>query len=330
MQADRVKSHPSTTRNHNGSAATGTARIAANGDGGDRFEPSVARGARAWPPSWALPEIHTSSGGFETMRVYAGGIFRLQDHLVRLWATAQYLGLTIPMSQAELGRRLHEAVASSGIQEAIVRVALIPDTKRVVSPSIVVQPVPLPPPELYRRGIRLAVVPTKKFPVAQIDPQSKFSARLGSILAVMDAQLRGADEALFLDELGTITESTASNFGMIKNGAFLAAPCSSGLLAGITWQVLLELTGALKIPVHETPLTRHDVYNADEAFLTSSIKEVLPVTVIDGRAIGGGKPGPVSARLQRAFSALVGREMGLATRAAGRPRRAGGAISGRR
>jgi len=235
--------------------------------------------------------------------------------------------VTIPNAQAPFGRRLNEAVARSGLREAILRVAMIPDsgadgelrasaagtiTRRVIRPSIVVQPVKMPPADMYRRGIAIAVVPTRKFPVGQIDPQAKFSARLGSILAVMDAQLRGVEEALFLDaDTGSVTESTASNFGIIKRGAFLAAPCWLGLLPGITWLALIDMARRAGLTIEETPLTRHDVYNADEAFLSSTIKEVLPVTTIDGRRIGSGAPGHYTKRLLHAFRALVRSELRL-------------------
>ena len=265
------------------------------------------------PRMWAVPNLETSSGCFETMRAYHGKIFRLSQHMGRLYASAAYLGVVIPMAPDAMARRLTKALDESGIREAVVRVALIPVSSRggtrVAEPSLVVVPVQMPTAAQYRTGIRVAVVPTKRFPVGQIDPQSKFSARLGSIMAVMDAQLRGVDEALFEDAMGYVTESTASNLGIIKDGVFLASPCWLGLLAGITWQALVEVAHALQIPVKEVPLTRHDLYNADEAFLSSTIKEVLPVTVIDGRAIGTGRPGPHADRLRRGFARLVKREL---------------------
>ncbi len=277
--------------------------------------PSLAEPAR-----WALPSPDSASGCFETMRVYRGRIFRLSAHLQRLEASAQYLGVRLSLTFAQLGRRLTRAVANAGIREAVVRVALIPacapsngagrpKTQRLASPSIVVQPVPLPPAASYQRGIHVAVVPTRRFPVSQIDPQAKFSARLGSIQAVMEAQLRHADEAVFMDGLGSVTESTASNLGIIKDGVVLAPPCWLGLLAGVTWQVLGEAARELRVPVREAPLTRHDLYNANEAFLTSTLKEVLPVTRIDGRLIGTGTPGPLTQRLHRAFRRVVEREL---------------------
>ena len=243
------------------------------------------------------------------MRAYRGRIFRLDDHLDRLYASAQYLGTRAPRDRLGFTRQLTQALARSGLKEAVVRVALMPQQAAASRPSIVVQLATRPPASAYRRGIRLAVVPTRKLSVAAISPQAKYSARLGSILAVMDAQLRRVDEALFMDALGFVTESTASNFGIVSAGVILTPPCSLGLLAGITREVLFELAATLRVVIRETRLTRHDCYNADEAFLTSTLKEVLPVTWIDGRRIGTGHPGSITKRLNRAFRQLVRREL---------------------
>jgi branched-chain amino acid aminotransferase len=114
-----------------------------------------------------------------------------------------------------------------------------------------------------------------------------------------------------MDALGGVTESTASNFGIVSRGTIVTPPCWLGLLAGITRDVLFELARELRVPIREVPLTRHDVYNADEAFLTSTLKEVLPVTTVDGRPIGTGRPGPIARKLHRAFRELVRRELKL-------------------
>ena len=268
------------------------------------------------PSEWSLPTLESSSGCFETMRAYQGKIFRLEQHLDRLAGSMQYLGLARSIPMAQLRRQLVKALGDSGIEEAMVRVAIIPkpqrpSTQRTTSPSIVVQSVPLPSPQMYRRGLRVAIVPTRRFPISQVDPQAKFSARLGSVHAVMEAYVRGVDEAIFTDGTGYVTESTASNFGMMKRGAFLAPPCWTGLLAGITWQALEEVARGLGMSVREVPLTRHDLYNADEAFLSSTLKEIIAVTTIDGRRIGSGKPGPSTTRLHHAFRRLVRRELKL-------------------
>ncbi len=269
-----------------------------------------------------LPEEMQTNGCFETMRAYGGRIFRLDAHLDRLFGSAQFLGTPLPEPRAALRRRLVAALARSGLREAVVRIALLPQPANnarrggpqpgsISHPSIVVQPAALPPAAAYRTGIRLAVIPSRKFPVSVIDPRAKYSARLGSVLAVQDAQLRGVEEALFLDPEGGVTESTASNFGIVAGGEVLTPPCWLGLLAGITRDVLFELAKQLAVPAREVPLTRHDVYNAEEAFLLSTLKEVLPVTVIDGRRIGNGRPGPLTRKLGLAFRALVRRELEL-------------------
>ena len=264
------------------------------------------------PPQMGLPREAASHGCFETMRAYGGRIFRLEDHLDRLYASAQFLGTRAPADRGGLARQLVGALARSRLKEAVVRVALLPRRGRDAAPSIVVQPAIRLSPAAYRRGIRISVVPARKFSVGSIDPRAKYSARLGSILAVMDAQLRGVDEAVFMDQMGSVTESTASNFGMVARGAILTPPCWLGLLAGITRDVLFELAAELRIPpIREEPLTRHDLYNADEAFLTSTLKEFLGVTWIDGRKIGDGRPGPVTQQLLLAFRRLVARELDL-------------------
>lgn len=264
------------------------------------------------PAAYFLPTPETHANGcFETMRAYQGKIFRLEDHLDRLYASAAFLGTRAPQDRKAFAKQLNRALKRSGIQEAVVRVALIPQTNKDAKPTIVVQEAIMPTADEYHRGIRIAVVPAKKFSVGSISPQAKYSARLGSVMAVADAQLRRVDEALFLDETGSVTESTASNFCMVKQGRILTPPYALGLLAGITRDVLKEIAAGVGAQFAEEPLTRHDIYNADEAFLTSTLKEVLGVVQIDGRTIGSGKPGPLTQKLLKAFRALVRREMKL-------------------
>ena len=262
------------------------------------------------PLQGPAPTEAASNGCFETMRAYGGRIFRLESHLDRLYDSAQFLWTRAPSDRRRLAAQLTGALRRSGLREAVVRVALMPRAGAEASPSIVVQPAIVPPASAYRRGIRVAVVPARKFSVGSINPESKYSARLGSVLAVMDAQLRGVDEALFMDAIGSVTESTASNFGIVSRGVILTPPRWLGLLAGITRDVLFELAGGLRVPIREIPLTRHELYNADEAFMTSTLKEVLGVTWIDGRRIGGGTPGPVTRKLLVAFRELVEHELG--------------------
>jgi len=265
--------------------------------------PSLADPARL-----PLPAPGQTNGCFETMRAYRGVIFRLDDHLDRLYGSAVFLGTRAPAREA-LSRQLTGALRRSGKREAVVRVALVPQPKGPAVPSIVVRPAIVPSAAQYRAGLRVAIVPARKFAVGSISPQAKYSARLGSVLAVQDAQLRGVDEAVFLDSSGSVTESTASNFGIVSRGAVLTPPYWLGLLAGITRDVLFELSALTGIPVREAPLTRHDVYIADEAFMTSTLKEVIGVTWVDSRKIGTGRPGPVTRRLHAGFRELVKREM---------------------
>lgn len=284
------------------------------------------------PTHGPLPTELASNGCFETMRAYGGRIFRLDQHLERLLTSAQYLGIPMSASPRQLKAKLLRVLSASGLREALVRIALLPGTPSSavprlrsgfrpmvgqerrpwgsrVLPSIVVQRIHPPSPKAYRQGIRVAVVPTRPFSIGAITAQAKYSARLSSIMATVEAQLRGVDEALFMDPLGSVTESTASNFSMIKGGTLISPPCWLGLLQGVTRDVVAELAHALRIPWQEVPLTRHEVYGADEAFLSSTTKEILPVTTIDGRTIGTGAPGPMTKRLHRAFRQLVQREV---------------------
>ncbi|MBI3009510.1 MAG: aminotransferase class IV family protein [Candidatus Omnitrophica bacterium] len=260
-----------------------------------------------------VPTERFANGCFETMRAYGGELFRLQDHLDRLYGSAQYLGTRV-LPRRLLSRKIRDALKRSGLREAVVRIALIPQLSEPAYPHIVVCPAIRPTALAYAQGVRISVVPARKFSVGSIDPQAKYSARLGSVLAVMDAQLRRVDEALFLDTIGSVTESTASNFAIVKKGTIITPACALGLLAGITRDVVRELAERLKIPYLESPLTRHELYNADEAFLLSTLKEVLPVTTIDGRRIGNGHPGPISKKLLREFRKQVQQELGISRR----------------
>ena len=266
-----------------------------------------------------LPSAWGSNGCFETMRAYEGRIFRLEQHLDRLKASAAFLGTPSPPGRRILKAQLVDALKRSGLREAVVRIALIPPQakrgsrrmrQRESLSSVVVQRIQVPPPSAYREGIRVAIVPGRAPAIAAITPQAKYSARLGSVLAVQEAQLRGVDEAIFMDASGYVTESTASNLGIIQHGTLLTSPCWAGLLGGITRDVLCEVARTLRVPLQEVPLTRYDLYNADEAFLSSTLKEVLAVTWIDGRRIGTGRPGPMTKHLHRAFHALVRKELG--------------------
>ena len=198
---------------------------------------------------WPVPEETASNGCFETMRAYHGRIFRLEAHVDRLYASAQFLGTRPPAQRRQLAGQLTAALGRSRLQEAVVRVALMPQRHAEARPSIVVQPIQPLGAAVYRRGLRVAVIPARKFSVGSITAQAKYSARLGSVLAVLDAQLRQVDEALFMDALGYVTESTASNFSLVKHGAIVTPPCWVGLLPGITRDVLFELARQLRLPI---------------------------------------------------------------------------------
>lgn len=260
------------------------------------------------PENFDLPTEWNSNGCFETMRVYRGRMFRFDAHLDRLYASAKSLG-TITPSRKNVRREVLSLLEKSQMKEAVVRIAFYPQSGQVAQLVTKVLPVPKISPDAYRKGIEVAIVPGQSFQVSAIDAKAKYSARLGSKLAIMDAQVRGVDEAVFMGPHGYVTENTASNIGLVKNGQIKTPPCSLGLLWGITRDVLFQIGEEIQMPVQEMPLTRHDFYNADEVFMTSSIKEVMPVTRMDGRLIAQGKPGPVTQKLRERFHACMLREI---------------------
>ncbi len=259
------------------------------------------------PETCGLPDARTSNGCFETMRVYNGKMFRFDAHLDRLYESAKSLAVNAP-KRADVHREVIDLLAQSKLKEAIVRIAFYPRLQQVAQLNTKVLPVPEIPESYYTKGISVAVVPGQSFAVGSIDAKAKYSARLGSKLAIMDSQVRGVDEAIFMSPSGYLTENTASNIGLIKKGKIYTPPCWLGLLWGITRDVLFQIAREMDNPVIETPLTRHEFYNADEVFFTSSIKEVMPITLMDGRKIAGGKPGPMVAELRRRFHDCIVRE----------------------
>lgn len=248
-----------------------------------------------WNPPWPQDQ-----GCFETMRAYDGRILELEAHLERLWDSARALLLPVAETPAAAKRAVLGALARSHHRSALVRIQLVAAGVGVQL-RVVVQPFHPLPERLFREGVRLVTVPTRKAPVAAIDYQSKASARLGSVLAVIEAAQAGGFEGVMLGREGWATETTISNLFAVRGGRLLTPPCRLGVLAGITRQLVMEVARGAGLSTVECPLTRHDLYNADELFLSSTTKELLPVVRLDGRAIGTGRPGPVSRRLHRAL-----------------------------
>jgi len=253
-------------------------------------------------------------GIFEGMRIYSGKVFRLHQHLLRLWESAAAISLQIPMDLEKLTRDVKEAVARNGLQDGYIRLivtrgagALGLDPFRCSNAQviIIVDKITLYPDELYQNGLELVTASTIRNHPAALSPRIKSLNYLNNVLAKMEGLKAGCKEALMLNHLGQVAECTGDNVFVVRGGQLLTPPKEAGILEGITRNAVIELATEAGIEAIEMPLTRHDLFVADECFLTGSAAEVIPVVILDGRTIGNGKPGPITQQLNDAFRELV-------------------------
>lgn len=249
-------------------------------------------------------------GVFEGMRIYGGKIFRLADHLRRLDESARTLLLALPYSLAEIEAMLVEAVKRSGRQSGYIRLVvtrgvgtlgLDPNKCPRATVFAIVDGIQLYPEELYAQGIPIITASTRRTPRSSAEARVKSLNYLNNILAKIEAQQAGCLEALMLNTEGLVVECTADNVFTVKNGVLRTPSAIHGALEGITRQTVLDCATKLGVKWEETALALFDLYTADECFMTGSGAEVMPVIKVDGRAIGTGKPGPVTQRLLAAF-----------------------------
>jgi branched-chain amino acid aminotransferase len=253
-------------------------------------------------------------GIFEGMRIYSGKVFRLHEHLVRLWESAAAISLQIQISIEQLTEDVNEAVNRNRLEEGYIRLivtrgagALGLDPFRCSNPQIIiiVDKITLYPDELYQNGLELVTASTIRNHPAALSPRIKSLNYLNNVLAKMEGLKAGCKEALMLNHQGLVAECTGDNVFIVKAGKLLTPPKEAGILEGITRNAVLELAIDAGIETVECPLTRHDLFVADECFLTGSAAEVIPVVTLDGRTIGNGQPGPITLQLNDAFRELV-------------------------
>lgn len=251
---------------------------------------------------------------YETLRTYGGRPFLLDRHLARLRRSAGRLAIALPLHDSELAGRLHETLRRAGNQESAIRIVVsrgVGDMTyrfdRVVGPTvaIVVKPLEPFPESRYREGVAVAIVSVRRNHRDALDPAIKSSNLLNNILATREAQAQGAFEAILLNHDGYVAEGAGSNVFVAKAGALLTPPLGAGLLAGLTRELVLELAPRLGIELREQPLLPPELRQAEEAFLTSTLKEILPITRVDGAALADGRPGPLTARLLAAYRELA-------------------------
>jgi branched-chain amino acid aminotransferase len=251
-------------------------------------------------------------GIYETLRTYNGRLFLFDRHMRRLRNSARLIDLTLPFTDDELAAPIRDTIAAANLDggEAYVRVLvtrgvgeLTYDPKATPTPSwvIIVKPlVPLPA-ETYQRGVKVVFVDVVRNHPQSVNPMIKSNNLMNSALAAQQALKRGGFEAVMRNYRGELTECTQSNLFIVKNGAALTPPLEAGLLPGITREFLFEIGREIGVDVREQVLRDDDLLTADEAFLTSTTRELLPIVAVDDRKIGNGSPGDVTRKLLNAF-----------------------------
>jgi branched-chain amino acid aminotransferase len=256
-------------------------------------------------------------GVFEGIRIYNRRVFRLEQHLDRLWDSAKAIALEIPMDRAAMVEALAATIKANQKANGYIRLVVTRgagdlgvDPTKCAKPTvfIIVTDIQVYPAELYARGVKVITSATRQVSHEAFDARVKSLNYLKNVLAKIDANRAGAQEAILLNAEGFVGECTADNLFVVKHGALLTPSPQDGALEGITRGALLELAGEARIPAREKRLTRYDVYTADECFLSGTGAEVMPIAEVDGRKIGTATPGPVTKTLSEAFHALVRRE----------------------
>lgn len=253
-------------------------------------------------------------GVFEGIRAYHGRVFRLKEHIDRLFYSAKAILLDIPMSSEKISQAVVNACRANKLRDAYIRLVvtrgigtlgLNPRSCKKPSVIIIAGKIQVYPQELYAHGMEIVTVPTVRNLHSALNPAVKSLNYLNNILAKIEANNAGVEEAVMLNAEGFVSECTADNLFIVKNGELFTPPLSAGALYGITRQTVIELARQSGFRVSEPNLTRYDLFNADECFLTGTGAEIMPVIKIDGRVIGSGKPGSVTRKLVTEYHALT-------------------------
>ncbi|MCC6821502.1 MAG: branched-chain-amino-acid transaminase [Verrucomicrobia subdivision 3 bacterium] len=253
-------------------------------------------------------------GVFEGIRAYNGRVFKLKEHIDRLFCSAKAILLTLPMAHAELMRATVETCRRNKIRHGYIRLVVTRgvgtlglNPNRCKSPSVIIiaDKIQLYPKEMYQRGMEIVTVPTTRTLHSALNPAIKSLNYLNNILAKIEANNAGCEEAIMLNAEGFVAECTGDNLFIVKAGKLFTPPLSAGALYGITRGTVMDIAREEGHEVSEPSLTRYDLFNADECFLTGTGAEIIPVTKIDGRVIGDGKPGAVTRKLEHQYHALT-------------------------
>ncbi len=254
-------------------------------------------------------------GVFEGIRSYNRRVFKLEEHIERLYESAHSIMLKIPLVKKEMEQAVIATLKENKLDDAYIRLIVTRgegdlglDPRKCAGKAtiiIIADKISLYPEKFYKEGLAIITVPTVRNLPEALNPQIKSLNYLNNILAKIEAVNLGYDEAIMLDSLGYVAECTGDNIFIVKRGKLFTPPQCMGSLRGITRDAVLEISRREHIAVHEHVLTRHELYISDECFLTGTAAEIIPVIKIDGRQIGEGKPGKVTLELMKNFHALT-------------------------
>lgn len=253
-------------------------------------------------------------GVFEGLRSYGGKVFRLEEHVRRLYESAKAICLEIPMTEEQMCDATKLTVAANKIEDGYIRSIVTRgagtlglDPNRCSDPQVIIiaDSIALYPDELYEQGLEIITASTIRNHPAALSPRIKSLNYLNNILAKMEGLKAGCIEALMLNHKGEIAECTGDNIFLVRDGVLMTPPMDAGILGGITRDAVVEIAEGAGIEVLKVTLTRHDLFIADECFLTGTAAEVIPVVKVDDRTIGTGKPGPVTLDLIERFHKLT-------------------------
>lgn len=253
-------------------------------------------------------------GVFEGIRIYGGKIFRLAEHVRRLYDSAKAILLTVPMTEKEMEALLREAVARNERREGYIRLVVTrgvgdlginPATCPRASVIVIADSITLYPAEHYENGIKVITAATRRNSPDALDPRIKSLNYLNNVMAKLEARQAGCLEAIMLNREGKVAECTGDNLFYIRDGVLMTPAGDQGALKGITRDAVIEAAEGIGMEIRALPTTLYDLYTADECFLTGTAAEMIPVTTIDGRTIGTGKPGPLTSKIRAAFQVLI-------------------------
>ncbi len=253
-------------------------------------------------------------GVFEGIRFYNRRVFRLEEHIRRLYDSARSILLQIPLTPEEMTAAVLETCRANDLTDGYIRLVITRGTGplglspyKCPKPSVIIIAcsIQLYPDEAYTNGLIMATCATRRPHHDTLSPQVKSLNYLNNVMAKVEAIQAGAEEGIMLNERGLVAECTGDNVFIVRDGAIRTPPISAGALDGITRGVIFEIAEELGIPIKEADISRHDIYTADECFLTGTAAEALPAVKLDQRPIGTGKPGPVTARVIERFREIT-------------------------